>query len=507
MNLTHTDILQLEEKGISVATLERQLLDLAKGFPFLKIEAPATIGQGITLPSENLERQSIDIWEKYLRSGATIMKMTPASGAASRMFKDLYAFLNSGAKKPEKGFMRDFFDGIEDFAFYHRLNREMLTLYRRSIDSMMRDGSYREIVDHLLNVPGMGYGQLPKALLMFHRVPGTSRTPLEEHIAEGAQYAADKHDRVNLHFTVSPDHLPLIEAKLEEVMAFMEHHYNISLNVTLSIQKPSTDTVVATPDGEPYRENGSLFFRPGGHGALIENLNDLDADVIFIKNIDNVVPDSLRRSTIESKKVLGGILVATKMKMDAYCRQLRKGIPSEEEREEMLGFLRNVLCVTHDKADSMTPEEESAYLFAKFNRPLRVCGMVKNEGEPGGGPFLCYNPDGTVSPQILESSQIDPDDRYAMEMLRKSTHFNPVDLVVATKDFEGKKFNLPDYVDPATGFISEKSREGVTIKALELPGLWNGAMSDWNTIFVEVPAETFNPVKTVNDLLRPAHRG
>ena len=287
----------------------------------------------------------------------------------------------------------------------------------------------------------------------------------------------------------------------------MEHHYNISLNVTLSIQKPSTDTVVATPDGEPYRENGSLFFRPGGHGALIENLNDLDADVIFIKNIDNVVPDSLRRSTIESKKVLGGILVATKMKMDAYCRQLRKGIPSEEEREEMLGFLRNVLCVTHDKADSMTPEEESAYLFAKFNRPLRVCGMVKNEGEPGGGPFLCYNPDGTVSPQILESSQIDPDDRYAMEMLRKSTHFNPVDLVVATKDFEGKKFNLPDYVDPATGFISEKSREGVTIKALELPGLWNGAMSDWNTIFVEVPAETFNPVKTVNDLLRPAHRG
>ncbi len=383
----------------------------------------------------------------------------------------------------------------------------MLTLYRRSIDSMMRDGSYREIVDHLLNVPGMGYGQLPKALLMFHRVPGTSRTPLEEHIAEGAQYAADKHDRVNLHFTVSPDHLPLIEAKLEEVKAFMEHHYNISLNVTLSIQKPSTDTVVATPDGEPYRENGSLFFRPGGHGALIENLNDLDADVIFIKNIDNVVPDSLRRSTIESKKVLGGILVATKMKMDAYCRQLRKGIPSEEEREEMLGFLRNVLCVTHDKADSMTPEEESAYLFAKFNRPLRVCGMVKNEGEPGGGPFLCYNPDGTVSPQILESSQIDPDDRYAMEMLRKSTHFNPVDLVVATKDFEGKKFNLPDYVDPATGFISEKSREGVTIKALELPGLWNGAMSDWNTIFVEVPAETFNPVKTVNDLLRPAHRG
>ncbi|MDE5958359.1 MAG: DUF4301 family protein, partial [Muribaculaceae bacterium] len=350
-------------------------------------------------------------------------------------FKDLFAFLNSGAKKPDSDFIRKFFDNIEKFAFYHRLNREILTLYGRSIDSMIRDGHYREIIDHLLNVPGLGYGQLPKALLMFHRVPGTSRTPIEEHIAEGAQYAVGKDGRLHLHFTVSQDHLPLVEAKIEEVKAFMEHLYDIRLHVTLSVQKPSTDTVAATLDGQPYRENGQLFFRPGGHGALIENLNDLDADVIFIKNIDNIVPDTLRCPTLRAKRMLGGILVGTKMKIDRYCEMLEKGVPSEEEREEMLMFLRNVLCVSHDTADSMSPEEECRYLMAKFNRPLRVCGMVRNEGEPGGGPFLCYNADGTVSPQILESTQIDPNDKEAMRMLSEATHFNPVDLVVATKDY------------------------------------------------------------------------
>lgn len=506
MLLKDTDLQFLKEKGISEEKLQIQLKMLADGFPYLKIEAPATIGNGITLPSEELEQQSVDIWEKYLQSGAKIMKMVPASGAASRMFKDLFAFLNGSKSSPSNDFMKTFFESIEDFAFYHRLNRELLTLYGRSIDSLVKEKRFKDIIAVLLNTPGMGYGHLPKALLMFHRVPGTSRTPLEEHIAEGAQYALGKDGKVRLHFTVSDDHLPLVEAKIEEVKAFMEHHYGIRLEISLSVQKPSTDTVAATTDGNPYRENGKLFFRPGGHGALIENLNDLDADVIFIKNIDNVVPDTLRESTIRFKKVIGGILVGAKMKADQYCRRLMEGVPSEEEREEMLIFLRKVLCITHDRADELAPEEEAAYIFSKLNRPMRVCGMVKNEGEPGGGPFLCYNPDGTVSPQILESSQIDPSDKKAVRMLKEATHFNPVDLVVATKDYKGEKFNLPDYVDPATGFISEKSREGVDIKALELPGLWNGAMSDWNTIFVEVPADTFNPVKTVNDLLRPAHQ-
>lgn len=506
MNLQDQDLKTLKERGISEATLILQLSQLKEGFPFLKIEAPATVGNGITRPTEEMRRQSIDIWEKYLESGATIMKMTPASGAASRMFKDLFSFLNGKRSSPDNEFMKTFFARIEDFPFYHSLNHETLARYGRSIDSMVREKRFKEVVGLLLNPDGLGYGHLPKGLLMFHRVSGHSRTPLEEHIAEGAQYASGKDRKVRLHFTVSEEHLPLFEAKIEETKAFMEHLYGIMLDISLSVQKPSTDTVAATKDGEPYRENGTLFFRPGGHGALIRNLNDLDADVIFIKNIDNVVPDALRKSTIEYKKVIGGILVATKMKIDRYCRILKQGVPDETLREEMLQFLRNVLCITHDNADLMSPEEETEYIFSKLHRPLRVCGMVKNEGEPGGGPFLAYNPDGTVSPQILESSQIDPKNKAAQKMMKDATHFNPVDLVAATKDFEGKKFNLPDFVDPATGFISEKSREGVTIKALELPGLWNGAMSDWNTIFVEVPADTFNPVKTVNDLLRPSHQ-
>lgn len=506
MNISANDREFLRQRGISEEKLELQLKQLAEGFPYLKIEAPATPGHGITVPSPELIHQSNEIWDKYLASGAKIMKMTPASGAASRMFKDLFSFLNGKKDTPDNDFIKKFFDHIEDFAFYHILNLETLTLYGSSIDTLIKEKRYKDILNVLLNTPGLGYGHLPKALLMFHRVPGVSRTPLEEHIAEGAQYAAGKDRHVNLHFTVSEDHLPLVEAKIEEVKAFMEHRYGITLNITLSVQKPSTDTVAALPSGEPYREDGNLFFRPGGHGALIENLNDLDADVIFIKNIDNVVPDALRDSTVEYKKVLGGVLVGAKMKIDEYCRLLKAGVPDEEKREEMLLFLRHALCVTHDEADRMSPEEEAEYLFSKFNRPLRVCGMVKNEGEPGGGPFLAYSPDGTVQPQILESTQIDPHDKEAQKMLKEATHFNPVDLAVATKDFQGKKFNLPDFVDPATGFISEKSREGVTIKALELPGLWNGAMSDWNTIFIEVPADTFNPVKTVNDLLRPAHQ-
>ncbi len=259
-------------------------------------------------------------------------------------------------------------------------------------------------------------------------------------------------------------------------------------------------------DGTPYREKGGLFFRPGGHGALIENLNDLDADVIFIKNIDNVVPDARRDDTLKYKRIIGGVLVGIKRKADNYCALLSKGTPSDDELAEMLEFMHKVLCITHDDSENMDAAQKAEYIFGKLNRPFRVCGMVKNEGEPGGGPFLAYNPDGTVSPQILESTQIDPKNKEAQKMLKDATHFNPVDLVVSTKDWQGKKFNLPDYVDKATGFISIKSREGVEIKALELPGLWNGAMSDWNTVLVEAPVSTFNPVKTVNDLLRPAHQ-
>lgn len=506
MDLNEKDLEVLTVKGISQEKLAEELDMLAKGFPYLKIEAPATPGHGISVLSPEMEEQATSLWNEYLSKGGKVLKMVPASGAASRMFKDLFSFANGKKDKPDTPFMKKFFEEIEDFAFFAELNFVCLQLYGLSIDSLVKEKRYKDVVKALINKEGLNYGQLPKALLRFHKVAGSARTAIEEHLAEGAQYAAGKDGKVRVHFTVSEDHLPLVAMKFEEMKGKLEHEYGVEFELSTSVQKPSTDTVAANLDGTPYRENGALFFRPGGHGALIENLNDLDADVIFIKNIDNVVPDSRRADTLKYKKIIGGILVSLKQKANEYCKILSEGVPSDEKLQEMLNFLRKNLCITHDNADEMVAAAKAEYIFSKLNRPFRVCGMVKNEGEPGGGPFLAYNPDGTVSPQILESTQIDPDNKEAQKMLKESTHFNPVDLVVSTKNWKGEKFNLPEFVDKATGFISQKSREGVEIKALELPGLWNGAMSDWNTVLVEVPVSTFNPVKTVNDLLRPAHQ-
>ena len=500
------DLEVLAAKGISEEKLNEQLSMLREGFPFLKLEAPATVGHGISAVTPEMEATAVKCWEEFLQAGGSVIKMVPASGAASRMFKDVFSFVSGKKDKPENDFMKKFFNEIEKFAFYPELNFICVSLYGKSVDSLIKEKRYKDVAEALIEKTGLNYGHLPKALLKFHKVMGSSRTAIEEHLAEGAQYAPGKKKQVKVHFTVSPEHLPLVEMKVEETKAFLGHIYDVDYDVTYSIQKPSTDTVAANLDGTPYRENGALFFRPGGHGALIENLNDLDADVIFIKNIDNVVPDTRRESTIIYKKILGGVLVGAKQKINEYCEILSKGTPSDDKLDEMLKFLRNVLCITNDTADSMDSDARAAYIFSKLNRPVRVCGMVKNEGEPGGGPWLVYDADGIVSPQILEPSQINMADKHCKEMLKKSSHFNPVDLAVSTRNFKGEKFNLPDYVDKSTGFISEKSREGVEIKALELPGLWNGAMSNWNTIFIEVPADTFNPVKTVNDLLRDSHQ-
>lgn len=506
MDLTNKDLETLEKKGKTAAQLQDELKMLKEGFPFLRIEAAATPGHGIFVLDEKMEKQAIDIWDQFLKSGGEVLKMVPASGAASRMFKDLFSFLNGKDDKPSSDFMKTFFKDIEKFAFFNKLNETCLGLYGRSIATLIKEKRYKEVVKALIDKEGLNYGQLPKALLSFHKNHGGSRTAIEEHLAEGAQYAGGKNGKVKVHFTVSEDHVPLVNLKFEESKGKLEHEYGVEYDLSTSVQKPSTDTVAANMDGTPYREENKLFFRPGGHGALIENLNDLNADVIFIKNIDNVVPDSRRADTIKYKKIIGGVLVGIKQKADNYCKILSKGMPEEAQIEEMLNFLHKVLCISNDGSEKMTREEKADFIFKKLNRPYRVCGMVKNEGEPGGGPFLTYNSDGTVSPQILESTQIDLNNKESKKMLAKATHFNPVDLVVATKSWDGKKYNLTDYVDKSTGFISIKSREGVEIKALELPGLWNGAMSDWNTILVEVPLSTFNPVKTVNDLLRDAHQ-
>lgn len=497
----------LKQRGITEEKLTEQLNRLRNGFPYLKIEAAAIPGNGILVTDARQRAEYINKWNEFVKGGAKVVKMVPASGAASRMFKELFKFAESAVDTRPNEFIKEFADNIEKFAFYSQLLDTCITLYGKDVLTLIGEGRIQDVVKALILPVGMNYGQLPKALLSFHRTDEGIRTALEEHLAEGAQYAAGSDKTVHVHFTLSPSHIPLVDELLAQVTPGLEKRYGVTLDITKSIQKPSTDTPALGPDMEIYRKDGEIFFRPGGHGALIENLQAIDADAIFLKNIDNVVPDSKRDLTVEYKKVIGGVLVDTSERIRYYISELEGGLPSRPVLNEMLDFLHERLFITHEGAEHMDDLELADYILCKLQRPVRVCGMVRNEGEPGGGPFLVYGPDGTVAPQILESTQINPDSPEQMQMLKQATHFNPVDLVCAIRKDENENFDLQEFVDPETGFISSKSVEGVEIKALELPGLWNGAMSDWNTIFVEVPARTFNPVKTVNDLLRPMHRG
>lgn len=498
--LTEKDLKQIAQRGISKEQLETQLKEFETGFPFLKLEAAASVGNGIVAPNENERKEYVDAWKAYKAEGHRVVKFVPASGAASRMFKNMFAFVDANYDVPTTDFEKKYFDEIEKFAFYDALNDVCVKNEGMGIKALMAEGKYKAVAANMLKPEGLNYGQLPKGMLLFHKYAEGARTPMEEHLVEGALYAASNGE-AHVHFTVSHDHLAYFKAKVAEKADMFAKKYGIKYDITFSEQKPSTDTVAANPDNTPFRESdGSLLFRPGGHGALIENLNEIKADVIFIKNIDNVVPDRLKPETVEWKQVIAGILVSLQKKAFEYLRKLDAGV-NDAELQEIAAFVEKNLC-TKPKSCKVDAE----YLRNKLNRPMRVCGVVKNVGEPGGGPFLTYNQDGTVSLQILESSQIDTNNADYMKMFTQGTHFNPVDLVCAVKDYKGQSFNLPDFVDKTTGFISSKSKGGKELKALELPGLWNGAMSNWSTIFVEVPLGTFNPVKTVNDLLREQHQ-
>ena len=506
MTLSKQDLKQLASRGISEKQVEKQLKQIAEGFPFLRLEAAASVGNGIVAPSNEERDAFIQQWKQYKERPHKIVKFVPASGAASRMFKNMFAFLSSPYEVPTTDFEKTFFAEIEHFAFKDALNEACKANQGKDVVDLIAEGRYKDIVANLLQPAGLNYGSLPKGLLLFHNYEDGPRTPMEEHLVEAALYASCNGE-ANVHFTVSHDHLALFKAKVKEKADHLAKKFGVSYNISFSEQKPSTDTIAVNLDNTPFRnEDNSLLFRPGGHGALIENLNDLDADIVFIKNIDNVVPDRLKEETISWKMIIAGKLVALQERAFDYLRKLEKGDCSHTELEEMLNFLQNELsCEKHD-VTSLDDAALAVYLYNKLNRPIRVCGMVKNVGEPGGGPFLAYNHDGTVSLQILESSQIDKNDEVSMKMFTEGTHFNPVDLVCAFKDYKGNAFDLTKYVDKSTGFISSKSKNGRNLKALELPGLWNGAMSDWNTVFVEVPLGTFNPVKTVNDLLREQHQ-
>ena len=449
--LSAEDKVQLTARGVSEEQLLSQVERFKTGFPFLKIYDSARPGEGITVLTPQQEEQAVARWNKYLADGGDVCKFVPASGAASRMFKALFGFVDgSEDKAPEGSDVDRLLKDIHNVAFFDELDSVLRKTTGNGVDELLAEGRQKDVIRGIISADGLNYGNLPKGLLTFHRADNGTRTPVEEQLMEGAQSAR---------------------------------------------QADGTAEMLRRP-GLP----------PGGHGALIQNLNDLDATVVFIKNIDNVVPDSRRGATLQFKKVIAGYLMELHDKAVEYIRLIDSRSYSEEQLEEIAGFLRRNFCFEAPELETLKGEDLAAYLRAKLDRPMRVCGMVRNEGEPGGGPYIAFNADGSRSLQILESSQIDLSKEENKTMMSKATHFNPVDLVCYLRDAEGRKYDLPAHVDAETGFISSKSLHGRSLKALELPGLWNGAMSDWNTAFVEVPIETFNPVKTVNDLLRPQHQ-
>ncbi len=492
------DIELLTKKGINEALVKEQLNYFRNGFPVLDIAKPATISDGIKHLDEAELSDYRSVYDKE-KANKKIVKFVPASGAATRMFKALFEFVESKNLNQDT---EEVLLKLNSFAFYGEL-KEILLKNGISPEEKDKPETALKIIDAILNSSGLNYGNLPKGLLKFHLYNDGARTAFEEHLAEGALYATGKGNLVNIHFTVSPEHREGFVRLLDKVKSKFEEDYKVKLEVDLSEQKPSTDTIAADANNEPFRDkNGNILFRPGGHGALLDNLNEIDADIIFIKNIDNVVPDSLKEQTILYKKALAGLLIRLQSEITAYLDKLESG---ESNLQEAVTFIEKNLGYTF--SSSLGEEEKKSKVKQILNRPLRVCGMVRNQGEPGGGPFWVKAADGSLSLQILESSQFNLSLPEHKQAFQGSTHFNPVDLICSTKDKNGKPFPLHQYRDPDTGFISIKSKDGKELKALELPGLWNGSMAFWNTVFVEVPVVTFNPVKTINDLLRPQHLG
>lgn len=487
------DLDKIKLRGASLETIQQQIENFKKGFPYLNVIKAATIGDGIIALSDSQAGK----YAKYFDGKAPklkLLKFVPASGAATRMFKSLFSAKDEG--KLDKS-VNEFLERLKDFAFYDTLVKVI------GADS----GDYQTVLEYLLTDKGLDYGSLPKGLLHFHKYGKTARTPVEEHLVEGAKYA-NSNGKVKLHFTVSPEHRKKFKALIDSVLPKYEAKYKVKYSISFSEQKPSTDTIAVNMDNTPFRTGGDeLLFRPAGHGALLENLNEQEADIIFIKNVDNVVPDRLKSKTILYKKALAGLLLDYQEKIFSYLTKLYNEEVDEKLLKEILTFLETKLCtLPPDGFASYSVDAQMDYCKRKLNRPIRLCGMVKNVGEPGGGPFWAKDPDSSVSLQVVESAQIDLGNPQQKEIFDKATHFNPVDLICSVKDYKGNKFNLLNYRDPMTGFITQKSQSGKDLKAQELPGLWNGAMSDWNTLFVEVPLITFNPVKTVNDLLRNEHQ-
>ena len=514
-NLTQKDIEQIQSKGLTPEMVKTQIKNFTDGFPYLDIVGPAKPEHHIKTFDKTQIRELIQKYNKKAPE-KRIVKFIPASGAATRMFKNLFAFMHEAENSDNQNNIlnqeqykdvQKFFKQLKKFPFYEQL-KQALETDNLDLEELHNQGKYDVILRYFLTDKGLNYGTYPKALIPFHKYKTHTRLSLEEHLIEGVYYACDNKKRVYLHFTVSPEHLEAYKETLNDLVPKYEKHFGVTFEISFSSQKESTDVIAVDMDNQPIRnEDGSLLFRPGGHGALLDNLNDIYADLVFIKNIDNVVPDQLRDTTYIYKKILGGYLLELQEQTFDFLEQLNNN-PERVNLEEVRLFIEEKLGFVFNEKDyaERTRVDKIDLLFDTLNRPIRVCGMVKNQGEPGGGPFSIRDENGNISLQIVEKAQIDTkkeDQRNYMESL---THFNPVDIVCSMKNFKGEPFDLKDFINSNMGIISYKSKNGKKIKAQEHPGLWNGGMANWNTAFVEVPIITFNPVKTINDLLRKEHQ-
>lgn len=507
---------QFKSKGIDLSTVENQINHFKSGFPYINLAAPATKENGLHQYSDSEASKLAAYFDEH-QSDYEIIKFVPASGAASRMFKALFEFMESftGSDDDMNQFEADqsfnspyyFFENIRKFPFFNELS-DLIAEDGLLLDDLLTQKDYKTILQYFLTEKGMEYASLPKGLLKFHNYADEARLAVEEHLVEAAHYSTDKRGTSRIHLTVSPEHQEKFNEAILAKKDKYEKQFDVNFDVSFSQQKPSTDTIAVDLNNEPFRNaDKSLLFRPGGHGALIENLDDLNAEIIFVKNIDNIVPDRLKGETYLYKKVIGGLLFKLQEANFEFLEMLEDGNLHEVELEQIRKFAEKEMNIyIPDAFEAYDKIEKIDFLYSKMNRPMRVCGMVKNEGEPGGGPFWILDDNDYLSLQIVEASQIDFSNDEQDEIVKQSTHFNPVDLVCGVKDFKGQNFDLHEFVDPETGFISEKSKDGKALKAQELPGLWNGAMADWITVFVETPLITFNPVKTINDLLRSQHQ-
>ena len=508
-SLTPLDRRRLKERGISLQILKQQLETFQRGIPFAKLNRPCRLNDGIRCLS-SLDLAAVTQDFERARAAGRVTKFVPASGVGTRMFNGLeHARLKRTPGRistAERRVLEQFLSGLPQFAFYHDL-KDALFRQGHRLDQLISEGNAHPIIDALLHAPGLNYAKLPKGLLAFHRYSTTTRTPIEEHMVEAADYAKDDGGRARVHFTVSPDHQRAVQQHVEQARHGLAQP-TVTWIIDCSVQKPSMDTIAVAMDNRPFRDShGNLLFRPAGHGALLSNLHELHGDVVFIKNIDNVVPDHLKEPSSHYKKVLGGLLVNLQDTLFSFLTQLESDAASSASLEQITEWARHSLALTlPDEWSKRANAQKALWLFKWLNRPLRICGMVPNVNHPGGGPFWVDQKDGTTSLQIVEFSQIDQDSPTQRDIFHSSTHCNPVDVVCGVRDYQGNPFNLYQFVDPDAGFISKKFHEGRELKALELPGLWNGGMAKWHSVFVEVPAQTFNPVKTVLDLLLPAHQ-